>query len=256
LTTNDATVSSSVSNTVREQRHEQVRRLFELPMLVMSIAFIVVIVWPLADPHVGGRTRTALDVANYGLWAAFAVEYGALVITAPARRRYVLTHLPDLLLVALPLLRPLRFLRVLRLGAAATATASRARSRLLERVPLYAAGVAGLAVVSASVMVLSAERDASGSNIRNFGDAVWWSCTTITTVGYGDHFPVTAAGRAIAVVLMITGIALLGVVTAAVAAWLIRTDTSDDQDSVALLRELRQELAGLRADVATLQTNR
>jgi voltage-gated potassium channel len=224
-------------------------------MLVMSIGFIIVIAWPLADPHLGRRTRSSLDVANYGLWAAFAVEYAALVITAPSRRRYVLTHLPDLLLVALPLLRPLRFLRVLRLGAAATASASRARSQLLERAPLYAAAVASLAVVSASVMVLSAERDASGSNIRSFGDAVWWSCTTITTVGYGDHFPVTAPGRAIAVVLMITGIALLGVVTAAVAAWLIRTDAADEQDSVALLREIRQEMAGLRAELASLQIN-
>src|SRR3954452_10528185 len=100
----------------RSVRHEQVRRLFELPMLLMSIAFVVVIVWPLAEPRLGADTRNALDVANYGLWATFGVEYLALVVTAPSRRRYVLNHLPDLLLVALPLLRPLRFLRVLRLG--------------------------------------------------------------------------------------------------------------------------------------------
>lgn len=62
--------------------------------------------------------------------------------------------------------------------------------------------------------VLSVERESPDGNIRTLGDAVWWSFTTMTTVGYGDHAPTTGLGRVIAVGLMLSGIALLGVVTA------------------------------------------
>ncbi len=62
---------------------------------------------------------------------------------------------------------------------------------------------------------LDAEQDAEGANVSTYGDALWWACTTVTTVGYGDRFPVTFEGRMIAVLLMIVGIATLGAVTAA-----------------------------------------
>jgi voltage-gated potassium channel len=67
-----------------------------------------------------------------------------------------------------------------------------------------------------------AERPAPDAKITTFGDALWWACTTVTTVGYGDLFPVTATGRSIAVRLMLGGIALIGTVTASVAAWLVQ----------------------------------
>ena len=60
------------------------------------------------------------------------------------------------------------------------------------------------------------------------GDAVWWSFTTMTTVGYGDHAPTTGLGRMVAVGLMLSGIALLGVVTANIAAWFIERFEKDD----------------------------
>lgn len=63
---------------------------------------------------------------------------------------------------------------------------------------------------------------APGANIHDFGGAVWWAFSTVTTVGYGDRFPVTTAGRAVAGLLMVTGVRLFGVITAAVAAWFVR----------------------------------
>jgi voltage-gated potassium channel len=73
--------------------------------------------------------------------------------------------------------------------------------------------------------------------------------TTITTVGYGDRYPVTAAGRAVAVALMLTGIALLGVVTASLAAWLVSTTDNESSQSAlaAEIRELRDTVAQLTA---------
>jgi voltage-gated potassium channel Kch len=59
------------------------------------------------------------------------------------------------------------------------------------------------------------------ANIGSFGDALWWASTTVTTVGYGDHYPVTTEGRFIAVALMVVGIAVVGAVTASVATWMV-----------------------------------
>lgn len=68
---------------------------------------------------------------------------------------------------------------------------------------------------------LDAEQAAPGANIKTPGDALWWAATTVTTVGYGDRYPVTTQGRLIAVALMVVGIAMVGAITASVAAWLV-----------------------------------
>ena len=65
----------------------------------------------------------------------------------------------------------------------------------------------------------SAERDVPDATITTFADALWWVLTTITTVGYGDRYPVTTEGRLVAAGLMIAGIAVLGTVTATIASW-------------------------------------
>jgi voltage-gated potassium channel len=69
--------------------------------------------------------------------------------------------------------------------------------------------------------VLDAERGRPGANITDFGDAIWWAITAMTTVGYGDRFPVTGTGRFVTAGLMVGGIALVGVVTATLASWLV-----------------------------------
>lgn len=84
------------------------------------------------------------------------------------------------------------------------------------------AATSALLVFVGAVVMLDVEREAEGANITTPADAFWWACTTITTVGYGDRYPVTNVGRVIAVLLMIVGIALLGVLTASIAAWFVR----------------------------------
>ena len=82
-------------------------------------------------------------------------------------------------------------------------------------------GTAVLSIGLGAVTVLDVERGDSDANITTFGDALWWAATTVTTVGYGDRYPVTLEGRLIAFALMLVGISVVGVVTASVAAWLI-----------------------------------
>lgn len=87
------------------------------------------------------------------------------------------------------------------------------------RVVLSITAVTSLIVAAASGAIWLAERNAPGSNITSYADAIWWAMETITTVGYGDHHPVTTAGRLVAGGLMVIGLALVGVITATVVTW-------------------------------------
>jgi len=189
----------------------------EWPLVGLAVAFLVVLILPLAHP-LSPAARHGLDVANVTIWALFAGNYLILLYLALDRRRYVRTHVLDLLVVVLPFLRPFRLLR---LFAIVSSTTRRAGGRLVQRVTVFGVLTAVLIVATSSVVVFSVEKSAPGGNIKTLGDSLWWAMTTVTTVGYGDRFPVTAEGRLIAAVLMITGIALLGVITAAVAAWFV-----------------------------------
>ncbi|HET8766046.1 MAG TPA: potassium channel family protein, partial [Pedococcus sp.] len=104
----------------------------------------------------------------------------------------------------------------------------------------------------ASLAALDAERGAEGANITTFGDALWWSATTVTTVGYGDRYPVTGQGRIVAVALMVTGIALLGVITAAIASWFVEkvseVQAAEDR-TTAHVGELAEEVRALREEL-------
>jgi len=155
---------------------------------------------------------------SWTVWSAFAADFLIRLLLADQRARYALSRWYDLALIAIPLLRPLRFLRLLTLIRILDRSAS---NSLAGRVAVYVGGSAALAVLLGSVSVLDAERASPEANIKSFGDAIWWACTTVTTVGYGDRYPVTFQGRLIAVVLMVVGIGVVGSVTAAVAAWLV-----------------------------------
>ena len=85
-------------------------------------------------------------------------------------------------------------------------------------------GIAGLTLISSAVAFTIAEDVGDGRRINSFFDALWWSAATITTVGYGDIYPVTTAGRIIAVFTMVVGISTLAVVTARIAKFLIATN--------------------------------
>jgi voltage-gated potassium channel len=151
----------------------------------------------------------------------------------------------------LPVLQPLRLLRMV----STLLLVGRARMASQIRLTTYAAGAVVGLLMFGSLAVLSVERESPKGNIRTLGDAVWWSFTTMTTMGYGDHAPTTGLGRMIAVGLMLSGIALLGVVTANIAAWFIARFERDDVEErrqTAAIDALTAEVRALRAEVAAL----
>ena len=112
-----------------------------------------------------------------------------------------------------------------------------------------ALGATVLLMVVASVAVLDAERGHPGSTIQTYGDALWWSAVTATTIGYGDVYPVTASGRIVAFGLMLVGISMIGVVTASIAAWFVgRNEEAAENEVVAEIRALREQVARLLDD--------
>ena len=148
--------------------------------------------------------------------------------------------------MALPFLRPLRLLRLLVLIKVMHRAGGDA---IRGRVAVYTASSAALLVYVASLAMLETERSAPEATITNFGDAIWWSITTVTTVGYGDTYPVTATGRVIAVLLMIGGISLIGVITATVASWIVERVSEEDSANRAAtaseMEDLRDEIRQL-----------
>jgi len=227
----------------------------DLPLTILALVWLPVLIIPLVMTLSPDVAET-FDVVDYLVWAVFAAEYLIRLYLAPARWRFVTHHLIDLAVVALPLLRPLRALRLLRLlnlvraGVVLANALRRVRSILTHRglhlVLLAVIGIIGIC----SVLELVFEQHAPGANIRNFGDALWWAIVTVTTVGYGDAYPVTAGGRGVAVVLMLVGIGLIGTLTASVASYFVEEQAGREK------AELSRRLERIEAMLARALTER
>jgi voltage-gated potassium channel len=186
----------------------------------IAVVFLVAYTWQVLDTSLSPGAHDALEFVLTVTWVVFGVDYLVRLVLARRRGRYLLYHLLDLLVLLLPVLRPLRALRaVLAIGV----LNRQLRDNVRGRVAFYVAGAVVMVGFVASLAVLDAERDAPDASITSFGEAVWWTITTISTVGYGDRYPVTLEGRLVAGALMVAGIALLGVVTASLASWFVET---------------------------------
>jgi voltage-gated potassium channel len=221
----------------------------ELPLTILALIWLPVLVLPYIVHLPTTVTETFLAIDLF-VWAAFVLEYLVKMYLTPSRGRFFTHHLIDLAVITLPMLRPLRAARLLRLLNLARvgvvlANAMRRTRALFTHRGLHFVLLAVLAIIFAcSALVLSFEVNAKGSNIHNFGDALWWAVVTVTTVGYGDKFPLTAGGRGVATVLMFVGIGLIGVLTATVASYFV--EQSADEDRADLVERLDRMEAMLK----------
>jgi voltage-gated potassium channel len=220
------------------------------PLTVLALLMVPVLLAP-AVTRLAPSVERALLAVDYSIWAVFALDYLIRLWLAPRRLQFVRSHPLDLIVVVVPMLRPLRVLRsiravrLLRLSrlAAFAGTGLRQVRRILRTHGLnyVLLVVLALTFVAAGV-VLELERASAEANIRTFGDALWWAFTTVTTVGYGDRYPTTVAGRGVAVFLMIAGISAFGVLTAAIAAFFVEQKKSEADEQTALLRQIAAHL--------------
>lgn len=216
------------------ERYRAVEERLEPWMLLLSIAFVPIIVGSYAA-DISDEARRGFMIAGWLIWLAFAIEFAVLLYLAPNRRQMVKTHKLDLLIVLVPVLRPLRVLGLMRLATAGSAVgrAVAAMRRMGGRpgvVPFLR--VVSLVIVAGAAFTLAFEHEREGSSISNFGEAMWWSFVTCTTVGYGDFSPVSTGGRIIAGILMLVGIAGLSLITASVAALFVEHDEETELELI------------------------
>lgn len=188
----------------------------------------------------------AANLFGYLLWIVFALDLVFRFIVDPHKRGFFKRNWLDTITVLLPGLKALRALRAFAHGGILS---KRGKSAISGKAMVTAAIATGVIVWVGSLMVLNAERGAQGAEINNFGEAVWWAFETITTVGYGDVVPVTWQGRFYAVLVMMVGISVLGVVTASLSATLVKSAPSAPAPADEVLSELKE----LRKAVADLQ---
>lgn len=210
-------------------------------MAVLAIAYVIV---GFAGEDIAQSASTMRSV-ELALTIVFVLEFVARFAASFDRGAYLRRHWIDLLAL-IPTVRQFRLLRLLRLLRLVRTFAGIYRALLhVERI-LGNRQIATIAVIWLAILVLTsfgmfiAEQginDAVDSPL----DALWWGVTTMTTVGYGDIYPVTGEGRIAASILMILGIALFGVITATTTSLLLRTgdsDVSDTTDPVTQLERL------------------
>jgi voltage-gated potassium channel len=189
-----------------------------LPSLILSLLFTLSFVVPIYWYPINPGLKTVCSAINYGTWVIFALDYVIQIWLAPKRGKFVQSHVFELLLVLLPFFRPLRALRAIAFTAQASV---RSKKALIKSIPLVMTGATILMIIIMGAAILDIERNAPGANIKTPMDALWWGLVTVTTIGYGDRYPVTTEGRLIAGLLIIFGIALISTLTGAFAAWVL-----------------------------------
>jgi voltage-gated potassium channel len=193
-------------------------------LTILAVCFLVSYSYPAFDENVSVSTQKIIEFVQWLCWMAFAGDLIYGIWKAEDKKTFLKKHPLEIASVGLPFLRPLRLIRVISFGGLALQKIAIGRQMAIT--VKFALSSVFISYIAAIQITIS-ERSVESSNIKNFNDGLWWAVTTVTTVGYGDRYPTTTEGRILAVILMITGISLVGVITASVAAWFVKMSQED-----------------------------
>jgi voltage-gated potassium channel len=215
----------------------------ELLVLLLSLYSLGALTAELLVP-VDPETRRLLGRIDHGVCAVFLADFAVHLWLAPSKRRFLRSGWIDLLssIPEISWLRWGRVFRVLRILRALRSFAAVYEHFSTERAKgtFVMVGLMSLvAVLFATIAVFELEHGVAGSNIHSAGDALWWAFATITTIGYGDHYPVTATGRVVAVILVVFGLSFFGTFTAYVATFFLeKAQLKEESEIHHLIREV------------------
>ncbi len=225
---------------------------YQFVVLVFSLTLLAFLALDLVMP-VPLEVSRLIRVIDTAVCLLFFGDFIQQLRGAPSKLRFLKWGWIDLLasvphVDALRWGRVFRVIRIVRLlrgahsfrGLIHLLLASKARAGLASIFTL------GFILVSfSSIGILFSEINSSG-NIKTAEQALWWSMVTVTTVGYGDLYPVTTAGRVVAAFTMIAGVGLFGAISGVVASFLLGSPKSSEDDVLAEVRALRGEIARLQ----------
>ena len=195
------------------------------PTLVFSLIYTISFIYPVYFYPSPSIIQQVCRWTNHIVWAIFLLDYLVMFKLAPNKKKFVSTHIFELILVALPFVRMLRPLRaVVFIGQAGF----RSRRQLLRNIWWVVSVASLLMIIIMGAAILDIERSVPNSNIKTPSDAIWWAFVTITTVGYGDKYPVSTEGRLVAGFLIVFGVIMLATITGALAAWILGQKIEDE----------------------------
>jgi voltage-gated potassium channel len=248
--------------------HGNAYEIFIFVLTLLSLGVMVLLVLPVSP-----AVRDALTFYDNLICVVFLVDFAYNLSGSHPRSQYFVRNRGWLDLLGsipsfgvLPFTALFRLARLSRLARILRAIRGKQQKDLVRDVianrSQYALFITLLLVVIVltvgSVLVLQFESASPDANIATGGDALWWAFVTLTTVGYGDRFPVTQLGRATAVAVMLAGIGLIGALASLLASVLVTGDddeeASESTDVSAALEAVRTELAATRAELSELRS--
>jgi voltage-gated potassium channel len=213
-------------------RHDLVDRIEEItkvPLAILGVAWLVLGII-VVTAHVNHTASTAAVSALFAVWAIVLAEYLVRLAVTPDTRGYLKRRWAEPATVAVPALQHWHLIGIERMTLMLHEGELRLEFILkhhsLFRVLLAATGTLFLGAWA----VLLFEQSSPDGNIHSYPQAVWWGIVTVTTVGYGDKYPVSEGGRLVATVLMLVGIGLIGVLTATVASVFMKEHTDSTKE--------------------------
>jgi voltage-gated potassium channel len=237
---------------------------YEIFILALSVLSIVNLVLLLPFTRLDDQQRDVILFVDAVLTIVFLSDFAYRLLTATSKRRYFFEERGWLDLIgSLPLLRVFRIFRVLKVGRLVRENGFGALARWLLREraqsALYVVTFLVVLVLEvASVVILPLEAKSPDANITTAGDALWWGIVTVTTVGYGDQYPVTEGGRMVGVFVLIAGVGLFGTFTGFLANAFLAPSKHDAAPAEAdtpraLVEEVRRELEEQESRSAALR---
>lgn len=241
-----------------QEQPEERLDIFQFGIILLSV-YVLAVVAVQTFVELAPETDSLLNKIDAGICFIFLGDFFHRLYKAPSKLHFLKWGWIDFI-SSIPMFdqlrwgRAVRIVKLLRILRAFRSTKILLGVLFRHRVKSTFTAVvlsALVLMIFSSLAMLNLET-APESNIKTAGDAIWWAYTTITTVGYGDKYPVTTEGRIIAVILMTAGVCLFGTFTALVASFFLGVEQKKEQSEI---RELIEEVRLLRAEVKKLDRN-
>lgn len=208
----------------RQDLVDRIEEVTKYPVAVLGVAWLVITIIVVSSNAGGSSNRTLVGVL-FALWVVLLAEYLVRLVIAPDHKAYLKRRWAEPATVVVPPLQGWHLFGIEEVSLLLHEAELRVEA-ILRHHSLFRVLIAAIVTLMLGAwLVFLFEQNIKASNIHSYTDALWWAIVTVTTVGYGDRYPISEGGRAVALVLMLIGIGLIGVLTATVASVFIKEHT-------------------------------